>query len=245
MTTENIASYYPSLMFAPLVRVLDADPVHATQDLGAANFERRHFIDREYLASVEDSLDDEEDKFLNYLIEPTPSCSKLWGTKNQTDETVVGMLDRRLTVTIYTGQKEGWVQVKLQDVLVVDSLPVPIHISLTALELYPESSVQSLNNFKATSFPEKFRRHPYWSNSDVHTMGSFGHMSVEDSNKLTENILHNATGRPNRIKKGRACANCGLAYCTMTCSRCHRESYCNQQCQRARWKIHKKFCKPE
>ena len=142
---DGKAMYYPNLMFAPLVRVLGAEPVYASHDLLAASSEVRHFIDREYL----DSVVRNQDEFVPKLVEPSPFCDKVWGMRDDKNIRVVGMMKHRLYVTIYMGEERGWLQVKLQNVLVIDPLPVPLHISLKSLELYPDRDVERNNKFKA------------------------------------------------------------------------------------------------
>jgi len=242
MSDTTTASFYPNICQTYKVRVLDAEPVNASNDWGTANYEVRHFIDRDYLASI-----DQEEGIMESLISPTPPCHTVWGTKTEGGETVVGMLSRRLTITLLTDSIHGWQQVKLRNVLVIDRLPVPIHVSLKTLlkETNINLSYNSNNSSMlcVTSVPRSFRDHPYW-NDDGRTvmMGSVGAEGVDRTNQLTTKITENATGRPNKLKMGEACANCGLSYCTMQCARCEKESYCSKECQKKRWRIHKTFC---
>jgi len=39
------------------------------------------------------------------------------------------------------------------------------------------------------------------------------------------------------------CAACGEERGVKKCSRCHFDAYCDQECQRAHWFVHKKYCK--
>jgi len=230
MTDTSTASFYPNLCYAVKIRVLDQDPVHASNDAMAANFEIRHFIDLDYLASI-------DKEYLENLKDPTPPCQAVWGTRREGGERVVGMLGSRLTITLYTGIDKGWAQLKLQNVLVVESLPVPMHVSMKALELFPGNDVlsgESSVRFNPLAFPEQFRSHPYWYGD-----GRNPHIGTL-SNQLTQKIIDNATGGRNKVRKGGACAACGLSYCTLECAKCNRETYCSRECQILRWKIHKK-----
>ena len=231
----EIASFYPNLCAAIKVKVLDAEEVFASNDSGAANSEIRHFIDKAYLASIPGGV-----KYLDSIVEPTPPCKELWGTKHTTSEVVVGMLSKRLPVSIYAGPTQGWLRAKLQNILVIDKLPVPIHVSSKALKLYPDSEVMygSLRvQLKKSTFPTSFHSHPYWIDDEsMYTIGSI------DDNR-TESIKKGASGRPNIVEKGKACSNCGTTNCTLTCSRCKVIIYCGVDCQRSDWVRHKKECK--
>jgi MYND finger len=232
------ASFYPHLGFAIKVRILDAEEVHASQDFMTANFEIRHFVDRNYLASI---VPAGRDLLQAGLVDPAPPCSFLWGTYKEQDEVVVGMLKKRLSVSINAGHSQGWVQVKLQNVLVVDELPVPFHISLKALKLYPDREVQNGTRLTKNAFPESYHRHPYWNRGD-RRVTNVGNPDLEG--RLAQNIIQNATGRPNEVKRGVACGNCGKLDCHLQCSACLKVSYCSKACQREAWKNgHREECK--
>jgi hypothetical protein len=237
MTT--IASFCPSLCFTLTVRILEAPEVQGTHDLGAVNFEVRHFIDQAFLASIPGGQE-----LLESVTTPTPPCSVLYGTKKEGGERVVAMLSKRLKVSCYFVQgarqnsqqdlANGWVQLKLQNVLVVDELPVPIHISLKGLGLCPLD--QTFVDMRAELFPSKFRSHAYWNTSDLAFLGDW-------SSAKTQTILDASTGRPNAIKEGKVCASCGnLSLQFYHCSRCIETPYCSKKCQKAHWPLHKKDC---
>jgi hypothetical protein len=222
-------------MFALKVKVLGAEDVYATNDFCTADFEIRHFIDKNYLASLPGGQN-----YLDSIVEPTPPCAQLWGTKDEDGNAVVGMLSSRLKVSINVGQDE-WVMTKLQNVLVIESLPVPIHISLKALQLHPSSEVQSSGMVQKEAFPESFHGHPYWNNDDYHVMGSYAHMMPEASSALTGRIIEGRTGRPNKVKT-KSCQKCGKINCNRYCSRCQRTYYCTEECQRRDWRRHRDTC---
>lgn len=121
--------------------------MYASQDLGCANYEIRHFVSGAYLASIPGGQ-----AYLDNILDPTPPCISLWGTKSDREEIVVGMLKKRLPVTVWVGPRGGWMSLKLQNVLVIDELPVPLHISLKALELYPEGEAQTRGTFRRDNF---------------------------------------------------------------------------------------------
>ena len=68
------------------------------------------------------------------LVSLTPPYNNVWGTKG--GNSAVGMLDHYLTVTSHTTLKDRWVQLQLQSILVIDSLPVPINVSFKALNMH-------------------------------------------------------------------------------------------------------------
>jgi len=226
------ASYYPNICFAVKVKVLDAEEVYASQDLGAANYEIRHFIDKKYLLSIPGGQE-----YLDTLVAPTPPCSELYGTKRETrNEIVVGMLSKRLKVAIYVGARNGWKLSKLSNVLVIEELPVPIHVSLKSLKVYPD---EQPFNFDKDVFPVSYHSHPYWT-SDLENLGSVFHMTGEENKRLKQNVIEGRTGRPDTNYTGRACSNCGKLNCTLQCSQCKSVSYCSKDCQRKDWPRHKK-----
>lgn len=178
--TDSTASFLPNLGFGTKVRVLDADPVFASNDFALRTTSL-------YRSGI---------PLLSLLVEPTPFCDKIWGTRKDEDR-VLGMLRYRLNISIYTGEKEGWVEAKLQNVLVIDALPVPLHVSLKALDLFPGNLTF---NFKASIFPEKFRSHPYWNPDESTTfVGSVASEGIERTLERTKFLKENASGRPNAV----------------------------------------------
>ena len=94
----------------------------------------------------------------NALI-PT-HCIMLTGTRTEPGEDVMGMIET-LEVSIQCGTETDskWRTYTLRNVLVVNALPVPIHISLEALNVYPKNQNGRL---QVDIFPPKFHTHPYW-----------------------------------------------------------------------------------
>jgi hypothetical protein len=147
------AFYYPSLTSSIKVQVLGADTVNASQDLGAACSEDRHFVDYEYLKSIMGEYD------LKKSLVATP-CTLLTGTRKEPGERVLGMVPwLKVYIHIGEGTDNNWAVHTLSNVLVVDALPVPLHVSLKTIEVYPKNQRLAM---KATSFPPQYRSHPYW-----------------------------------------------------------------------------------
>jgi hypothetical protein len=153
MSDSKPAFFYPSQMCTVQVQVMGADTVCASQDLGTACAENRHFVDHEYLKSIMG-----EEVVKNSLV--VTATSLLTGTRKEPGERVLGMLPS-LKVYIHVGEGTDniWSVHTLSNVLVVDSLPVPLHVSLKTIEVYPKNQRGGL---KATSFPPQHQTHPYW-----------------------------------------------------------------------------------
>ena len=122
------AFWYPNLTGTIKVQVntevSEKDAV-ATHDHGAACHEMRHFIDLSFLMSLPTGQD-----LLDSLVPPNPYCTRLTGTDKPDGEVVLGMLPTKLVVE----HKDSDLVFSLCNVLVVDDLPVPLHISFKALE---------------------------------------------------------------------------------------------------------------
>jgi hypothetical protein len=78
-----------------------------------------------------------------------------------------------LKVFIHVGEDsdKNWSVDTLSNVLVIDALPVPLHISLKTLHVYPRNQIEG---FKATSFSPKYQSHPYWDENlrkEIHYIG--------------------------------------------------------------------------
>jgi hypothetical protein len=247
MTT---ASYYPSLGSLCQVKVLDADePIFASQDLFTFNCELRHFIDQHYLNEYVPGGRDLE------IIDPTPPCTTVWMAHTPGGSSVVGMLKHRLQVTCFNPSSHTWHRLKLKNVLVVASMPVPMHVSLKAVVaeaanneeqklLYALQGRESMSS--PDLFPQRYSNHPYWNGSpDVLVVGSYAFdRDGKNSERMTQHLVDNATGRPNRVSSANACAHCGKLKPPLRCSRCRVETYCDTACQRAHWSHHRANCHP-
>jgi hypothetical protein len=232
---EPTASFYPNLCLVLKVKVLGYPEVHATTDQGCANHEIRHFIDRAYLHSLNPQgrvlLED-------YLVTPTPPCSKLFGTRMESS--VVGMLKGRLEVSLFVEtnatfrgdgfverHERGWIDLKLQNVLVVEDLPVPLHLSLKAAKLF---YCGEMNSIKQVDFPSEYHGHAYWQPSNVLHLGSAASFSVEKMEELQEELVASATGKSTKVLP--RCATCGKPEARILCQKCRANFYCDQTCQK-------------
>lgn len=251
------ASFYPSLLdhFETIVMDIDDKIVWATTDQGTANSERRHFIDREYLVSLEGGRG-----LLDSLTAPTPPCTALQGTRRENGDVVLGMLSSRLRVKCNFNSisikrdkccatHKGWVQFKLQNVLVVESMPVPIHISMKDLDAHMSNFYENGKTYSRLQpqlFADQYQRHPYWElGNSITVVGSVGAVGIEKSGQRMQQIEESKTGLATGIKKI-ACANCQQNNASLQlCGGCRRAYYCGKVCQCTHWAVHKKGCKSE
>ena len=160
--------------------------VNATHDLDARCFDNRSFLDFalwKYLKEGNDRIGE--------VIAPHPPCKKIAGTKSETTNVVVGMLKYPVSVTILNEAKDSkgkiiagakGTGVQLRNVLLVQNLPVPIHIGTKAereiynavFKSYQFIMTQGKGNghqyvlmdMTKEQFPERYREHPFWT-SDV------------------------------------------------------------------------------
>mmetsp|Transcript_22357 Transcript_22357/g.68832 ORF Transcript_22357/g.68832 Transcript_22357/m.68832 type:complete len:210 (+) Transcript_22357:75-704(+) len=152
------AFFYPSRLSVMEVTVRGVKTV-ASQDVAAACHEIRHFIDKTFLDSLGSFA----------LVPPQPPCARMTGTKTD-GERVLGMLPEPLAVQ-FVSKRGGNVlfDLSLDHVLVVDRLPVPLHISLKSLFNCPgaellETAVHENPRvgLSADAVPEPYRQHPFW-----------------------------------------------------------------------------------
>ena len=110
--------------------------INATQDLDAFCHENRHFLDFALWRYLK-----EGNPRIGEVIGPHPPCKKIEGTKADDGNIVVGMLRNTIKVTLLnvTKDSEGrivaakdGIPVYLQNVLLVENLPVPVHIGTKA-----------------------------------------------------------------------------------------------------------------
>lgn len=252
------AHYYPNLSSVTPIRIGGAHEVNATNDCLAATSEVRHFVDYNYLRSIESAY---IGGLVQNMIEPTPPCNKLTGTFTPGGDEVIGMLPFRLHIALYLEDgfytlRDGdinernlnvksWTMVKLANVLVVKSLPVPLHISFRGLgkDFSPKPSFG--RHMRAGLFPPTFRSHAYWNKGqDVISVSELTISSIEDFNARSQFLLDGRTGKPNQTSF-KVCLNCGSFEAREHCSRCKVAFYCSRDCQKAHWKIvHKQVCTP-
>jgi len=166
------AFYYPGRMAVMEVTVKGVKTV-ASQDIGAACHEIRHFVDRRFLESLGSFA----------LVPPQPPCAKLTGTKTENGERVLGMLPEPLAVQ-FDAKPDGGLgghlvfDLSLDHVLVVDRLPVPLHISIKCLfechgcDLLTHAVHEHPRvGLHPDVLPEPYRAHPFWVDDGQFSIG--------------------------------------------------------------------------
>eukprot|EP00282_Hemiselmis_andersenii_P003640 CAMPEP_0114155872 /NCGR_PEP_ID=MMETSP0043_2-20121206/25721_1 /TAXON_ID=464988 /ORGANISM="Hemiselmis andersenii, Strain CCMP644" /LENGTH=271 /DNA_ID=CAMNT_0001251205 /DNA_START=80 /DNA_END=895 /DNA_ORIENTATION=- len=224
MAAIKPASFYPSLMGTLTFNVhtgVSSTEAVATQDLGTANVEFRHYIDHAFLAGLEGGQE-----MLASLTTPRPPCTELWGTKRMSgNERVVGMLSQPLHVSFKATRADRMIRksdMYLADVLVIDSLPVPLHVSVQGLEatgaftseqereeLYRAASDFSRKPTKEL-FPEQFHDHPYWGGPggygpNTSVLGNIATVGMGGVENLRQELL---SARSPDVSTPRVCAAC-------------------------------------
>jgi hypothetical protein len=96
----EVAWWRPNLMCALHLRVNDTDVV-ASQDFMAANHERRHFIDRDFLLTLPNGAE-----LLRGVVAPVPVCREFGGIDPPCR--VLGMLPRGLLATYWSPANDAW-----------------------------------------------------------------------------------------------------------------------------------------
>lgn len=236
----------------------DEAEVSASTDVGTAGHDQRHFIDRAFLENHIPGGGD----LITSLVTPTPPCTRLTGTKKPGGETVVGMLPDRLKVSchfplgcakydvnnqanvLFLTKEPVWLDFQLQNVLVVDSLPVPLHISLKALGVDGRSNYVT---WEKGLFPVEYHTHYYWSpeGRNVYMVGSYA-VDPEGAAQMENAIAEGATGQPNRADISHVCGQCGKSGASRMCITCEQVYYCDTSCQMLHWQSggHREACRP-
>lgn len=214
----TVASFHPCLGFTIRTHVLDSpNEVNASTDIMVGNFENRHFIDRAYLVRLEGGQD-----ILDNLTDPVPLCTKLMGSKKYQGEKVLGML-HKLRVKCHfeafkirdnadppLSPKSGWVELELQNVLVVEDLPVPLHISMKGLNASCHCHIGG--KWDASLFPTEYADHPYWNREDYHFFGKAASPPSLVTGRSSSDLTKPATKArttSKAISAGVPGANCG------------------------------------
>jgi len=233
------AFFYPNLMTTIEVQILGTKTL-ASHDFMAATHEMRHLIDRAFLLSLNGG-----EELMVGCVTPTPPCHELGGTKSSHPERIRGMLTVPLQASVRVidmYEVSSRINVFLDHCLVVDSLPVPLHISVKALMNVAADkqtldalclAAQGRHKFKRESFPQPtYQTHPYWHNPNL---GSIG-MS-ESYGKWHQELVNDLATRNDQAELV-ACHQCSATGKMYFCAKCkcahlHFACYCSKACQKA------------
>ena len=176
--SQSKALFYPNLCCSVQVRVaLDGlnsqnrdhfhetkdITIYASNDMGTASSETRHFIDLNFLLTL---LGNQKQLVRSMLTAPTRPCSRLVGVGGGDNKScrVLGMLAEPLNVRLCNVESPTqtiWTPIILPtNVLVVQSLPVPLHISLKTLQVYPREQSAPFQQILVSA--PQYKQHPYW-----------------------------------------------------------------------------------
>ena len=243
--STTTALFYPNLLGVLEVKT-HRKRFTATNDYGAACFEQRSFIDQRALLRLRDGRSMLEDR-----VSPVPPCFEIFGGRGDwSGVRVVGMLRDPLEVS-WTSPSGVKLELVLQNVLIIDPLPVPLHISLKSIgnsfrgdpTLLHEMTLQMMDQPRITGktlhqrrddFPPEYHSHPYW-NSDDLVLGLTPNME-EQRLHLSQTITP-STGH------ARKCALCDGMKDLQVCSSCRAVWYCGKEHQKQHWRVHKNECK--
>ncbi|KAJ1426744.1 hypothetical protein B484DRAFT_450548 [Ochromonadaceae sp. CCMP2298] len=213
-----------------------------TNDYATAGYDRRHFIDYKWMLNLPHGASLEAS-----LASPQPVCFGIIG-KGMAQQTVVGMLGLPLEVKVKLNGE--LMLLRLEQVIVIDRLPVPLHVSMKRLEDDKSKPAYYLDDLKNAMFnrgpmrialntaglPEEFHSHPYWTDDSTY-IGHAGeaHAALQD---------HSAS---EAVRTGPAvtkvsCPVCGATEELMRCGRCLNVWYCCREHQVQHWKTHKQVC---
>ena len=224
--SEDATFFYPNRFMTVRVKILGHEPpIVATTDQFTASRDIRSLIDATYLQS----LIPEGPSLLSNMVTPKPQCRFVYGTKSGGGEHVIGMLSRRLKISMWLEAKAsstlrntdvnyppGWLDMKVQNVLVVRDLPVPFHISLTGAQMMVNFAGGS--EIQSSDFLPSYRNHIYWKSRPNVTV-ALG--STLNSIAQTTEIGNGVTGHA--TKSYADCSFCGHKKAKYICSRCHSE----------------------
>ena len=146
------------------------------------------------------------------------------------DVRCIGMCSKEITCVLEDEDEvhRRWV---LFDVVVLESLPVPLHVSAKA-GVSVQVSRPSIS-FEAWALPPKYRSHPFWTRGDIF-IGT-----LEGMEELVSFLKQNT--RP--PIEGKCCAMCGGTAQLLKCGKCRILRYCSKDHQVSHWTKHKMRCK--
>ena len=236
------AIYYPNRLGIHEVKVL-GKRILATNDFGTACYEQRSFIDMDTLMSLEGGSE-----LVVQCIDPHPPCTTITGHGDWREQRIVGMLSESLRVKWVAPTSGATIILMLPHVLIIDKLPVPLHIGLKAFEgtsvsnndAYWDMVNSSMNRAIAMvmeSFPPSFHSHPFWFvDLNVHFLG------ITQQRERTTELLSGQLPPPSL--NVRQCVVCQSRARTFVCSRCRAVSYCGTEHQAVHWPTHRAQCRP-
>ena len=182
MSYPPFAFIYPNLS-SPIPIEIFGLRINATHDLDARCFDNRSFLDFALWKYLKEGISQLEE-----VVGPHPPCKKIHGTKADEGNIVVGMLKNIIKVTILNVNKESkdktvgeeGTEILLRNVLLVENLPVPMHIGTkqesdiyrAVFDCY-HSILKQLKgkharlNLTKDQFPERYREHPYWTSDTI------------------------------------------------------------------------------
>ena len=182
------AFFYPSVMNCIPVDI-NGIQVNASHDAGAVCHENRHFLD----ISLWEELK-EKNPQLGETVSPHPPCGTIEGTRVQ-GLRANKMLSHPIRVILTGASKDTkgedivdgkGAQIQLRNVLLVQNLPVPLHISAKADRSVANTGVFNSDQgtkFKKECFPGRYWNHPYWTPNGIWYLGTTGSPKAK---KLTE-----------------------------------------------------------
>lgn len=167
--------FYPSRMSGLFVTVAGMT-VCASHDAGAFGADQRHYIDSAYLAELPvGAADGVSGAALLAALAPINGGPAPIAGQSLDDARVLGRLTSPLQIALKI-EDAAVIPLSLDDVHVVDGLPVPLHVSTAFLEseirqaggqqvLWPGAG--GCAKFVPETFPERYHSNPFWQPSPV------------------------------------------------------------------------------
>ena len=177
----------------------------ASHDFTANCHENRHFLDVDLWNELK-----EKTPSLGEVIAPHPPCKRLQGTRVDGGNVVIGMLKNHLKVRLLKVKRdiEGRkiqrgqeVHVMLKNVLLVHSLPVPLHISTKSnIGFLKTGAFDCKHNdhldMEEENFPEKYRDHHYWTKrQDMPIVNIMGADEIEELAEGLDRCMEEGDGK--------------------------------------------------
>jgi hypothetical protein len=222
---KGVAVFYPNRMGLQKVKVRGTSLL-ASNDNGTACHEIRHFINMSAVLSLDGGQD-----LLDSMVACTPAITRITGN-NMNDQRVLGTLKEPLHVQckFKKGPHKGLqIALILQNVVVVDKLPVPLHISTKQLlNITPKSGHEELgmfmNNFPsmlgftAEVLSAEYKIHPFWNE------GHFFGMTEEytELKSHLEGTIPLDASLSRKSVQSTLCALCGASGRTVKLKACSR-----------------------